>query len=93
MIRVLEPYLSFEREEDKANYLPNASADVKNFNSKMADFCGQLGCSFIDTYAALRNAAAVNNRSHVPVDEHLDINGHEVVAQAVIEELRSFSRY
>lgn len=94
MIRVLEPYLFFEREEERARYLPNASADAKNFSSKIADFCGQVGCSFIDTYAALRDAAAVNNRNlYVPVDEHLDINGHEVVAQAVIEELLSFSRY
>ncbi len=90
MVRVMEPHLVFDREEDRTRYLPNAAAGVKDFSSKMADFCSQLGCSFIDTFGALRTAATVNNRNlYVPVDEHLDVNGHEVVAQAVVEQLRA----
>ena len=90
MVRVMEPYLLFDREEDKTRYLPKASTDVKDFSSKLADFCGEIGCSFIDTFSVLRKAAAVDNRNlYVPVDEHLDTAGHEVVAQAVVEELRS----
>ena len=90
MLRVLEPYLFFERQEDSARYLPKAGVDVRDFSNRMADFCGQVGCSFVDTYTALRNAAAVDNRNlYVPVDEHLDVTGHEVVAQALMEQLRS----
>lgn len=90
MVRVMEPYISFDRSEDRARYLPNTGADVKDLSSKIAEFCGQLGCSFIDAFSALRNAAAVDNRNlYVPMDEHLDVGGHEVVAREVVAHLRS----
>ncbi len=90
MVRVMEPYLVFARAAEKSRYLPDDMAVVKNdFSAKMAEFCAGLGCSFIDTFAALRQAAAIDNRGlYVPVDEHLDKRGHEVVAQTVVEWLR-----
>jgi hypothetical protein len=90
MVRVMKPYIVFDREEDRTRYLPNVQSDIKDFSSSLAEFCSQLGCSFIDMSSALRKAAAVDNRNlYFPVDEHLDVSGHEVVAQAVVEELRS----
>jgi hypothetical protein len=91
MVRVMEPYITFERAEDRERYLPKSLVnDKSDFSGRMAEFCGKLGCPFIDTFTALRHAAATDNRSlYIPNDEHLDIRGHEVVAQTVLEWLRS----
>ena len=91
MIRVLEPYLTFDRAEDQIRYLPNnVGSEKHDFSGRMAEFCLKLGCPFIDTFKVLRQAASVDTRNlYIPVDEHLDIRGHEVVAQTVGEWLRS----
>jgi len=91
MVRVMEPYVTFDRAEDKIRYLPNNVGSEKNdFSGRMAEFCRKLGCPFIDTFTALRKAAAIDNRNlYIPVDEHLDIRGHELVAQTVAEWMRS----
>ncbi|MET0657167.1 MAG: hypothetical protein ABW110_03290 [Steroidobacteraceae bacterium] len=84
MLRVLEPFITFDRMTDRDRYLPAGRAE-NDFGSKMADFCARLGCSYIDTFAALRSKALVDNRHvYFPSDEHLGIQGHEVVAQAVL---------
>lgn len=87
MVQVMEPYLTFDRPEDRARYLPNSVDNEKNdFSERIAGFCGNLGCSFIDTFAALRQAAAIDNRGlYITTDEHLDIRGHEVMAQTISE--------
>lgn len=91
MVRLMEPYLTFDRAEDRARYLPNSFSNGKNdFGGRIAEFCGKLGCSFIDTLPALRQAGAKDNRDlYIPVDEHLDIRGHQVVAQTIVEWIRS----
>lgn len=91
MVRVMEPHVTFDLAEDRIHHSPNNVGSEKNdFSGRMAEFCGKLGCPFIDTFTALRQAATIDNRNlYIPVDEHLDIRGHEVVAQTVGEWLRS----
>jgi len=87
----MEPYVVFDRFEDRARYLPNnAVVDNADFGSVMAEYCTQLGCPFIDTFPALRHAATLDHKSlYIPDDEHLDVQGHEVIAQIVLKWLDS----
>lgn len=93
MVRVMEPYLTFEQIEHRRHYLPGDVDGRRNdFSAGLAEFCEELGCSFIDAYSALRQAAEANNRRlYILVDEHLDVRGNEVVAQAIAEWLRAHS--
>jgi lysophospholipase L1-like esterase len=54
--------------------------------SQLSAFCEQNGIPFLDTFPAFRQRAESDNRGlYIPVDEHLDTEGHEVVAQAVTQ--------
>lgn len=89
MVRVMAPYIIFARVEDQTSYLPERVPGHKDFSGRIAELCGRIGCSFIDTFDAFRNASA--NQSHtlyIPNDEHLDIGGHDVIAQVIAEWLR-----
>ncbi len=91
MVRVMEPDISFDRVEDQLRYLPEGVRDVDNdFSGRTERYCAQIGCSFLDGFAALRKAAASdNNQLYIIGDEHLDTRGHEVISQLVVEWLRS----
>lgn len=91
MVRVMEPYVTFRRAEDQVRYFPNGSRNDKtDFSGRTAEFCAQLGCPFLDTFVALRQAAATDNRNlYIPNDEHLDFRGHEIIAQTILEWLHS----
>ncbi|HKY41654.1 MAG TPA: hypothetical protein VJM50_01060 [Pyrinomonadaceae bacterium] len=87
MIRVMRPYVTFERKEDETRHLGQPSN--KDFSRRVAEECARVGCSFIDSFAALRQAAAIDNRQlYIFGDEHLDIRGHEVIAQLVTDWIR-----
>ena len=84
MIRVMEPFVTAEREEDELRYL-RKSTDKKDFSGLTDELCAQLGCTFVDSFAALRQAAETDNRNlYIPRDEHLDVRGHEVIAKIVV---------
>ena len=84
MLRVLEPFITFDRMTDRDRYLP-AGRSEDDFGSRMADFCARLGCAYVDMFAALRSKALTENRYvYFPSDEHLGVQGHEVVAEAVL---------
>jgi hypothetical protein len=91
MVRVMEPYIVFDRAEDRAKYVPNGGVTTdKDFGGRMAELCRQLGCTFIDGLTPLRQAASPDNRNlFIPVDEHLDVRGHEVLARAIVDRLKS----
>lgn len=91
MVRVMEPNITFDRVEDQLRYLPEGVRGDKNdFSGRTEAFCLQSGCAFVDGFAALRQAAASNNRSpYIPGDEHLDTGGHEVIAHLIVDWLRS----
>jgi hypothetical protein len=90
MVRVMAPNLSFDRAEDEEFYLPERKPGQKDFSDNVAELCARIGCSFVDGFTALRQAAAKGNTNlYIPNDEHFDLGGHEVMAQIVEDWLRS----
>jgi hypothetical protein len=81
----MEPWLDFASPEDRQTALPGYSLMAPlNFGNELAVFCQQLGCTYLDLYMPLRRRADRDNRRlYIPDDEHLDTQGHEVVAEAV----------
>jgi hypothetical protein len=90
MVRAMAPHISFDRVEDQMKYLPEASENQKDFSGTVKDFCARTGCAVVDGFEALRRAAATDNRHlYIPNDEHLDVRGNEVMAQTVVDWLRT----
>lgn len=91
MVRVMAPNISFDRVEDQMTYLAQRkSDDQKDFSDRIEEFCGQIGCGFVDSFDAMRQAA--DNGSHnlyIPNDEHLDVGAHDVMSQIIAGWLRS----
>jgi hypothetical protein len=86
----MEPYITFESNEDQIRYLPKAAHNERDCSGLMAELCAQIGCTFVDSFAALRQAAATDNRNlYIPRDEHLDVRGHEVIAKLVVDWIRN----
>ena len=89
MVRVLAPYINFDRVEDQTSYLPATVSKNKDFSGRVAELCTRIGCTFVDTFDAFRQAAANGNHNlYIPNDEHLDVGGHEVMAQVIADRLR-----
>jgi hypothetical protein len=90
MVRAMAPNISFDRVEDQAQYLPQRVQGAKDFSETMQEFCGRVGCNFVDSVDALRQAEANGNRSlYIPNDEHLDVGAHDVMARVIAGWLRS----
>jgi len=89
MVRVMEPYISFDREKDRKTYLADSVTDQKDFSGRMAELCARIGCTYVDAFDELRQASESGNRNlYIPNDEHLDIAAHEVISQLVVRWLR-----
>ena len=85
-VRVLEPFVLFDDQNDKDQYLPGGAVDSeRDFAHEAAKFCRQLGCPFIDTTGALRRRAAEDNHFIYMTnqDSHLDVEGHKAVAETL----------
>lgn len=90
MVRVMAPHISFDADEDRRRYVPELAEGQKDFSATIDELCDRIGCGFVDSVDALRRAADKDNRSlYIPNDEHLDVGGHDVVAQIVTDWLRS----
>lgn len=90
MVRTLESNISFDRVEDQRQYLPQREQGVKDFSQTMQEFCGGVGCSFVDTVDALRQAEANGNRNlFIPNDEHLDVGAHDAMTRVIAGWLQS----
>lgn len=90
MVRVMARDISFDRVEDQKRYAPESREGQKDFSDTIKELCARTGCDFVDSFDALRQAAAKDNRSiYIPNDEHLDVGGHEVISQIVAGWLRS----
>lgn len=92
MLRVVEPYIVFDRAEDRDRYLPHQGSADLGFSGELAKFCQELGCQYIDTFDKFRQLTDGGERGlYIPVDEHLDIRGHEVVTEMILQWLRAES--
>ena len=87
MVRVMAPYITFDRVEDQRQYLPEASpVDKEDFSRKVEELCTQIGCGFVDGFRVMRQAISNDNRNpYIPNDEHLDIRGHEIMSRAITD--------
>lgn len=90
MVRVMQPYISFDRFEDRRDYFPERIPGEKDFSDTVEEFCAQIGCGFVDSFDAMRKASLPDNRGlYIPNDEHLDIRGHEVMTKVITDWLES----
>ena len=90
MVRVMAPHISFDIVEHRRRDVPELAEGQKDFSGTIDELCDRIGCDFVDSFDALRRAADKDNRSlYIPNDEHLDVGGHDVVAQIVTDWLRS----
>jgi hypothetical protein len=89
-VRFLDPHLVFDDPGLRENLVPGGRAsDPNDFGSRLAKFCRESDCPFIDLLPVLRAYAARDSRHMIfPNDEHLDVRGNEAVAEAVLEWLR-----
>ena len=95
MVQVLEPFVAFERPEDRERALPGGAVRSDgDFGNRLSAVCREPMCVYVDVFEALRARALADNTRvydrHDP-DEHLDVDGHEVVSQAIVEAIRSSS--
>jgi hypothetical protein len=91
MVHVMAPNISFDRVEDQKRFLPpKERGDEKDFGGTIEEFCARIGCTFVDSFVALRQAVADgNSRLYIPNNEHFDLAGHDVVSEIVVDWLRS----
>jgi hypothetical protein len=90
MIRVMEPHISFARFEERRDYFPERIPGDKDFSETVEEFCSQIGCGFVDSFDAMKEASSADNRGlYIPTDEHLDIRGHEVMSRVVANWIQS----
>ena len=90
MVRVMEPHISFNRFEDRREFFPERIPGDKDFSETVEEFCAQVGCGFIDSYDAMKEASSSDNRGlYVPNDEHLDTRGHQIVSKVVADWIQS----
>jgi hypothetical protein len=91
MVRVMEPWLTFDDAAQRERYLPGSTVKGQgDFSSQLQQLCQQLGCPYLDALPALRSQAARDNKQiYIPNDEHLDVMGHQVIAQLLLEWLRA----
>ena len=93
MVQVLEPFITFERPQDRERALPGGAVRTsRDFGSRLAAVCREPGCSYIDVFEALRARALADNTrvyDRQDPDEHLDVDGHDVVSQAIAGAIRS----
>jgi hypothetical protein len=92
MARAMEPYIAFNRSEDRPDYLPGRIPGDKDFSETVEQFCGQIGCGFVDTFDVISETSFSDNRGlYIPNDEHLDTRGHEIVSKVITDWIRSRS--
>jgi hypothetical protein len=91
MARVLEPWLQFNDPAVRTRVLADGELQQpSDTGSRLAAFCAAHGINFQDAFTALRERARVDNRGlYLPVDEHLDVQGHTVIAELVTNWLRA----
>ncbi len=93
MVQVLEPFVAFERPEDREWALPGGAVRAEgDLGNRLSALCREPACTYVDVFEALRMRALADNTRvydrHDP-DEHLDIDGHDAVSQAIAEAIRS----
>lgn len=82
MARVLRDRLRFDDPADAERYVPKEPAVGRDFATGLAALCAELDVPCIDLAAAF-SASAKSDGIYIPRDEHLDLRGHEIAAEAI----------
>lgn len=95
MVQVLEPFITFEHSQDRERALPGGAVRTnRDFGSRLKAVCREPACSYIDVFEALQARALADNTrvyDRNDPDEHLDVDGHDVVSQAIADAIRSYT--
>ncbi|MBK8977041.1 MAG: SGNH/GDSL hydrolase family protein [Planctomycetes bacterium] len=87
--RVLSDRLRFATDADRERILPSGYETDRGFATAVRALCVQLGVRFVDLLPVFRRALdAGADGIYIPRDEHLDLRGHRLVAQALEAVLR-----
>lgn len=86
MARVMKSDITFSPQRPVEFFLPGGVTDTPHdFDSEMERACRAAGTPFINLMGPLREAAARDNRGlFIPNDEHLDRQGHLIVAGLIL---------
>lgn len=90
MARVLRQRLRFDDPTDAARFTPEDPARVRDLASGLAETCAGLGVPLLDLHGVFA-AATETDGIYIPRDEHLDVRGHALAAEAIaaaLEDLR-----
>lgn len=90
-LRVHGPYSRFDADAPLTEYVPGGDWNTTDeFAVRAAALCEELGISFIDATAALREGAAQREFVYAPrFDSHLYYRGHEIVANLIATALEA----
>ena len=90
--RVMGPYTRFP---NRASPAPGSAASAvydQTFGGLLKSLCGSLGVPFVDATGKLEAQAKAGALVYLPFDTHLSGLGHEVVADVVVEKLKTLDQ-
>ena len=89
MVRVMAPYLTFADQSGHDRFLTNDVVQHDtDFGSRVRKLASDLGITFVDGFSVLRRQALIDNRKlFILNDEHLDTEGHKIIAAEIIKAL------
>lgn len=92
MVQVLEPFMTFDPPEDRERALPGGAVrSERDFGNRLKAACRAPECSYVDAFDALRARALVDHSrvyDRDDPDEHLDVDGHDVVARLIVDAIQ-----
>ncbi len=85
-VHVLAPWVVFDDDADRAQFFPAGDGDDRDFEHAVGGAARALGIPVVDAFPLLRARAAVDDRLVYATyaDSHLEVDGHVVVAEAVL---------
>ena len=90
-VRGLGDTIVFHKEKERDEYFPGGvTQSERDFAHQIANYCDQLKCPFIDVTSELRRKSAEGSRRVYMLgpDTHLDVDGHNVVAEVLAQQVR-----
>jgi hypothetical protein len=84
----MAPYILFDDEADRDRFLPGGNdVDERDFAHAVGEASREVGLPVVDTFPLLRRRAAVDDRLVYATyaDSHLEVDGHVVLADAILD--------
>lgn len=89
-LRVMGPFTTFSSQTILDKYLPGGKwENESDFETLLRHYCDSIGCDFIDAREKLIEKAKSGQLVYsARYDTHLDIEGHSVIADLVLEKFK-----